>query len=147
MLSLIHWYRSSFSSPLLFQFFTFSEILELQQINCPEAKAYFGKTGQFIQEQSPWDYMNSDFEMALMEHQKTLSEGAKESFLKLMKEGQIQIRPVPVRHCAESSGVVLQLNNKKIVYSGDCTFSETLIEPGKDADLLIHECTFDCSTE
>ena len=51
-----------------------------------------------------------------------------------------------MKHCAEASGVSLIIDNKKIVYSGDCNYSETLIEPGKNADILIHECTFDCTT-
>ncbi len=33
------------------------------------------------------------------------------------------------------------------MYSGDCIFSETLPKYGQNADLLIHECTFDCETE
>ena len=55
---------------------------------------------------------------------------------------------VPVIHCKESYGVVLTLyNNLKIVYSGDCRPSPTLINAGKHCDLLIHEATFadDCT--
>lgn len=32
---------------------------------------------------------------------------------------------------------------RKIVYSGDTTFSTALVKLAKDADLLIHDCTFD----
>jgi ribonuclease Z len=32
---------------------------------------------------------------------------------------------------------------RKIVYSGDTTFSPALVKLAKDADLLIHDCTFD----
>lgn len=53
--------------------------------------------------------------------------------------------PISVKHCAEATGIVLNLKQKKIVYSGDCVFSESLIEPGLNADLLIHEATFDCT--
>ena len=55
---------------------------------------------------------------------------------------------VPVIHCKESYGVVLTLyNSLKIVYSGDCRPSPTLINAGKHCDLLIHEATFadDCT--
>jgi ribonuclease Z len=34
-------------------------------------------------------------------------------------------------------------NGRKIVYTGDSRFSESLIELAKKADLLIHDCTFD----
>lgn len=34
---------------------------------------------------------------------------------------------------------------KKIVYSGDCTPDDNLIEAARDADVLIHEATFDSS--
>jgi len=34
---------------------------------------------------------------------------------------------------------------RKIVYSGDCTYSESTVEAAKNADLLIHEGTFDSS--
>ena len=57
----------------------------------------------------------------------------------------ITFEPVPVIHCPESSGVVLKIKDKKIVYSGDCQYSQSLIKPGNLADLLIHEATFDCS--
>jgi ribonuclease BN (tRNA processing enzyme) len=50
---------------------------------------------------------------------------------------------VPVYHCKDSYGAVLQLSNgMKIVYSGDCRPSESLIRAGMGCDILIHEATF-----
>ncbi|DAZ93549.1 TPA: hypothetical protein N0F65_006537 [Lagenidium giganteum] len=51
---------------------------------------------------------------------------------------------VPVRHCYDSYGVVVTLQSgKKIVYSGDTRPCERLVQFGRDADLLIHEATFE----
>jgi ribonuclease Z len=69
---------------------------------------------------------------------------------------------IPVQHCFSSYGIVLELskiniqlnsynnntynnnnNNFKIVYSGDCRPSNSLIFPGMNCDILIHESTFD----
>jgi ribonuclease Z len=43
--------------------------------------------------------------------------------------------------------VTWKKRGKRIVYSGDCGFSEATIDAAKDADLLIHEGTFDKSRE
>ena len=51
---------------------------------------------------------------------------------------------VPVYHCRDSYGVVVYLQGgQKIVYSGDCRPSSSLIDAGSNCDLLIHEATFD----
>lgn len=73
---------------------------------------------------------------------------------------------IPVQHCFSSYGIILELNkiniqlscynnstfnnnfnnnydNFKIVYSGDCRPSNSLIYPGMNCDILIHEATFD----
>ena len=34
-------------------------------------------------------------------------------------------------------------NGRKIVYTGDSRFSESLVGLAKNADMLIHDCTFD----
>lgn len=53
---------------------------------------------------------------------------------------------IPVKHCTSSFGIVFKLfNGVKIVYSGDCRPSTSLVKYGKDCDLLIHEATFDDS--
>ncbi|KAF1322698.1 Zinc phosphodiesterase, partial [Globisporangium splendens] len=59
-----------------------------------------------------------------------------------------EIRSVPVWHCYDSYGLVLQLQNgQKIVYSGDTRPCSQLVTAGMDASLLIHEATFDDSME
>ncbi len=55
--------------------------------------------------------------------------------------------PVPVNHCKEASGIKITIKDKKFVFSGDCSFSESLIDASKDSELLIHESTFDCRTD
>eukprot|EP01041_Mallomonas_annulata_P003609 gene3609-7180_t len=54
---------------------------------------------------------------------------------------------VPVFHCKNAYGAVLHLTDRrmKVVYSGDCRPSDTLIRAGYGCDLLIHEATFDDS--
>ena len=44
---------------------------------------------------------------------------------------------------AEGKPVKVGSGSFKLVYSGDCRPSDSLIEAGKNCDLLIHECTFD----
>jgi ribonuclease Z len=57
-----------------------------------------------------------------------------------------KLESIPVKHCKESYGLILYCaNGEKIVYSGDCRPSESLIRAGKDCHLLIHEATFDDS--
>lgn len=51
---------------------------------------------------------------------------------------------VKVLHPRMARAIVLRLaDGKKIVYSGDTRPCDELIQAGKDADLLIHEATFD----
>lgn len=59
------------------------------------------------------------------------------------------IRSVPVIHCKEAYGLVLQLwkGGSKLVYSGDTRPCDRLVRAGAGADLLIHEATFDDSKQ
>lgn len=57
-----------------------------------------------------------------------------------------RLESVPVLHCKDSFGLVLHCwNGEKVVYSGDCRPSQSLIRAGRDCQLLIHEATFDDS--
>ena len=57
-----------------------------------------------------------------------------------------RLRSIPVHHCHGSYGVVLDFAGRhKVVYSGDCRPSQSLVKAGMDCDLLIHEATFDDS--
>eukprot|EP01034_Spumella_vulgaris_P022836 gene22836-29010_t len=57
-----------------------------------------------------------------------------------------QLRSVAVQHCHSSYGIVLNFaTGHKLVYSGDCRPSQSLVKAGLDCDLLIHEATFDDS--
>jgi ribonuclease BN (tRNA processing enzyme) len=60
-------------------------------------------------------------------------------------EGVItRLRSIPVQHCQSAYGLVLDFKSThKIVYSGDCRPSQSLVKAGQDCDLLIHEATFD----
>eukprot|EP00949_MAST-11_sp_MAST-11-sp1_P003760 g3760.t1 len=58
--------------------------------------------------------------------------------------GLSDFQSVKVRHCHRSYGLVMKSNcGWKLVYSGDTVPSQTLIEAGRGADVLIHEATFD----
>lgn len=51
---------------------------------------------------------------------------------------------IPVQHCNESYAIILETaNGYKLVYSGDCRPSSSIISAGMNCDLLIHEATFD----
>ena len=59
-----------------------------------------------------------------------------------------RLRSIPVQHCHNSYGLVLDFESShKIVYSGDCRPSQSLVNAGKDCDLLIHEATFEDSKQ
>jgi ribonuclease BN (tRNA processing enzyme) len=54
-----------------------------------------------------------------------------------------RLTSVPVQHCNSAFGVVLECRaGQKIVYSGDCRPSQSLVKNGLKCDLLIHEATF-----
>lgn len=55
------------------------------------------------------------------------------------------MRSVPVIHCKEAYGLVVQLwqDGAKLVYSGDTRPCQRLVNAGARAALLIHEATFD----
>ncbi|TYZ60702.1 hypothetical protein PybrP1_004719 [[Pythium] brassicae (nom. inval.)] len=55
-----------------------------------------------------------------------------------------QLSSVPVHHCYDSYGLVLELRDgRKVVYSGDTRPCDALVAAGTPAALLIHEATFD----
>lgn len=71
----------------------------------------------------------------------------------LSDAGLESLYSVPVRHCPEAFGVVLEskcrinrlakvLPGWKVVYSGDTRPFQDLIEAAKDATILIHEVIF-----
>jgi ribonuclease Z len=54
------------------------------------------------------------------------------------------IETVPVIHAPKSTGLIFKMiNGIKIVYSGDCKPTKSLIEKGQNCDILIHEATYD----
>ena len=58
--------------------------------------------------------------------------------------GPCNVRSVPVHHCPDAHGLVLDLwCGERIVYSGDTRPCESLVREGFNASLLIHEATFD----
>ena len=57
-------------------------------------------------------------------------------------------RSVSVTHCAHAYGVVLDGTSfGRLVYSGDCRPSHQLAIAGRDANVLIHEATFEDGME
>eukprot|EP01130_Rhizamoeba_saxonica_P012824 TRINITY_DN5452_c0_g1_i2.p1 TRINITY_DN5452_c0_g1~~TRINITY_DN5452_c0_g1_i2.p1 ORF type:complete len:400 (-),score=81.66 TRINITY_DN5452_c0_g1_i2:187-1386(-) len=64
---------------------------------------------------------------------------------------EISIKSVEVSHCPDAFGAVVEYlsdsNPWKIVYSGDTRPCNTLVNAGKNADLLIHEATFENGME
>eukprot|EP00756_Hemistasia_phaeocysticola_P061519 Hpha_TRINITY_DN4993_c0_g1::TRINITY_DN4993_c0_g1_i1::g.51314::m.51314/K00784/rnz; ribonuclease Z len=66
---------------------------------------------------------------------------------KELLEGKVELRCVPVDHCPDAWGCVLQGDGWKAVFSGDCQPTESLVEAGKGADVLVHEATFEDGME
>lgn len=50
---------------------------------------------------------------------------------------------IQVHHTRMANGFVIRANGKRLVFSGDTKPCDLLVEEGKDADLLIHEATFE----
>lgn len=64
-----------------------------------------------------------------------------QSFLKYY--GLSDFQPIPVVHCQQSFGLVIQHESSvKISYSGDCRPSEMFGKLAMNSTLLIHEATF-----
>lgn len=59
----------------------------------------------------------------------------------IYKDSNITVTAFNVKHgnWKNAFGFVFQTKDKKIVVSGDCTYSENLIKYAKDCDILVHE--------
>jgi len=59
----------------------------------------------------------------------------------IYKDSNISVTAFKVKHgqWENAFGFVFQTKDKKIVVSGDCTYSENLIKYAKDCDILVHE--------
>jgi len=59
----------------------------------------------------------------------------------IYKDSNIQVTAFKVNHgnWKYAFGYVFKTKDKKIVVSGDCTYSENLIKYAKDCDILVHE--------
>ena len=59
----------------------------------------------------------------------------------IYKDSNLTVTAFKVKHgqWKNAFGFVFQTKDKKIVVSGDCTYSENLIKYAKDCDILVHE--------
>jgi len=62
-------------------------------------------------------------------------------FKEIQKKGALEVNGKKIK----LEDITWAKPGRKIVYSGDCMYSESVIEAAKGADLLIHEGTFDSS--
>lgn len=66
----------------------------------------------------------------------------------LSRLGINSIRSLPVTHCRDAYAVIVDIENVgKIAYSGDCRPSMQFADAGADANVLIHEATFEDGME
>ncbi|CCD68706.1 Zinc phosphodiesterase ELAC protein 2 homolog [Caenorhabditis elegans] len=54
-----------------------------------------------------------------------------------------ELKAVQVHHTRMANGFVMRVAGKRIVFSGDTKPCDLLVEEGKDADVLVHESTFE----
>ncbi len=58
----------------------------------------------------------------------------------------LQLTTVPTSHSAQSPVLALRLDflntGRSLVYTGDTTYNETIVELARDCDLLVHEANF-----
>uniref|UniRef100_A0A914YR51 ribonuclease Z n=1 Tax=Panagrolaimus superbus TaxID=310955 RepID=A0A914YR51_9BILA len=62
----------------------------------------------------------------------------------------ITVSACKVNHTSDAGGYIITTKgpkSRKLVFSGDTTPCDLLIEAGKDADVLVHEATFDDDRE
>ena len=59
----------------------------------------------------------------------------------IYRDSNVSVTAFNVKHgqWENAFGFVFQTKDKKIVVSGDCTYSENLIKYAKDCDILVHE--------
>jgi len=74
-------------------------------------------------------------EIAYKVHTQEIKEG------QIYKDSNLTVTAFKVQHGQwdHAFGFVFQTKDKKIVISGDCTYSENLIKFAKDCDILVHE--------
>lgn len=58
------------------------------------------------------------------------------------KKRGLRIYSLPAVHNTPSMGLIIELGNKRVVYSGDTAPNTILLEKAKGCNLLIHECNF-----
>ncbi len=61
------------------------------------------------------------------------------------EDNNVKVVAFPVDHGIEAYGFKIDVKNKTIVYTGDTRPTDTIIEYSRNADILIHEATFDSS--
>ncbi|KAJ1367478.1 Ribonuclease Z [Parelaphostrongylus tenuis] len=54
-----------------------------------------------------------------------------------------EIKAVQVHHTRMANGFIFGIGGKRVVFSGDTKPCDLLVEEGQNADLLIHEATFE----
>lgn len=146
--------------PMLLMFINFSEIQDSLVVltNHELMDHYLGaETAEKLREMvetemnknpgNNFNYQNPMYIKSVEDYKKMYPEAIAHFLAEFEKNSVKKIVPVPVYHCPESVGFVVEAAGKKIVYSGDCRFSKQLAQYGEGADLLIHECTFDCSQD
>ncbi|MEP7265999.1 MAG: MBL fold metallo-hydrolase [Saprospiraceae bacterium] len=59
----------------------------------------------------------------------------------IYRDSNLTVKAFPVKHGSwhEAYGYRFETKDKVIVISGDCTYSESLVENAKDCDILVHE--------
>ncbi|MBN2097371.1 MAG: hypothetical protein JW714_02700, partial [Candidatus Omnitrophica bacterium] len=60
----------------------------------------------------------------------------------VLEFGQYQIKSMPMSHTPQSLGYRVESGSGVVVYSGDTDVCENIIKLGKDADILILDCSF-----
>jgi ribonuclease Z len=82
----------------------------------------------------------------LLQESQLENEKLSNSISKIKRElGLEELETAEVSHIPESCGIILRTieANFKLVYTGDCKPSRSIVERGRNCDLLIHEATYD----
>ncbi len=60
----------------------------------------------------------------------------------VLERGEATYRVLPVSHSASSIGYRLESGGRSFAYSGDTAYCDNMVALGRDADLLVLECSF-----
>ncbi|KRW99919.1 hypothetical protein PPERSA_12595 [Pseudocohnilembus persalinus] len=122
----------------------FCHLVFNQQLNEYDDNFTFEYLKEQFKDQNQLDLVSDDYIKNMYEQTQKNSH----LYLDMMQQCNSHLYPIPVEHCPQAYGIISKFYDKsnekyvKITYSGDTRPCETFIKESQDADIMIHEGTF-----